>query len=119
LKVIPFSIQGVGSREEVRVDPEQLVSSLPTALKELVITAITESAEQRQAREHAAFRDGYLAGFDAGQEIGYGRAHEEMAQAWHAAHTAVQRHARMATFAELERARRTPTHTHKERKNAA
>jgi hypothetical protein len=63
--------------------------------------------EQRQ-REHDAWQEGYRAGFVAGDEVGYDRAHEEMAAEWRQIHEGVQRTARTPTHDELDQLRRTP-----------
>lgn len=94
------------------MDPVSLADCLPGSAKEMVITIISESDETAQAHEQKAFADGYKAGWDAGYEAGFGRAHEEMAAAWRAAHAAVQKSAGLPTFAELQRLRYGSTNTH-------
>jgi hypothetical protein len=48
-----------------------------------------------------AYAEGLRAGFDHGFEVGYGRAHHEMATEWHRVYLRVQEIAKMPTNAEL------------------
>lgn len=61
--------------------------------------------DRERAAEDRAWKEGYRAGFATGEEVGYGRAHHEMAAAWHKVWERVQWAARRPTYRELQRAR--------------
>ncbi|NJP91413.1 hypothetical protein HCN51_18430 [Nonomuraea sp. FMUSA5-5] len=58
--------------------------------------------EEQHQRERDAFRQGYLLGFTAGEETGYGRAENDMAVYWAAIARKVRATADMPSYRELE-----------------
>lgn len=52
-------------------------------------------------REEAAFAEGFHIGYADGYDIGFYRAHAELAEEWRRVYRTVQEHARQRTFAEI------------------
>ncbi|MGV9600798.1 hypothetical protein ACWDR1_29475 [Streptosporangium sandarakinum] len=61
--------------------------------------------DAQHRREQLAFSEGFRIGYADGYDVGYGRAHAELAEEWHRVYVAVQEHARRRTFAEILRNR--------------
>jgi flagellar biosynthesis/type III secretory pathway protein FliH len=73
-----------------------------------LVEDLAAQAERAQRIDRAAFAEGYRLGFAAGQDVGYGRAHHEMAAEWEQLARRIRQSARRPTFAELQARRAIP-----------
>ena len=75
-----------------------------------LVAEIGDRAEREARIATAAWRAGYRAGFAAGEDVGYGRAHEEIAEAWREVAEHVRAYGRpgLDPYHELRRRRYQP-----------
>ncbi|HEY8375961.1 MAG TPA: hypothetical protein VIK91_05705 [Nannocystis sp.] len=75
-----------------------------------LVAEIGDRAEREARIAAAAWRAGYRAGFAAGEDVGYGRAHEEIAEAWREVAEHVRAYGRpgLDPYHELRRRRYQP-----------
>ncbi|MBO2464996.1 hypothetical protein [Actinomadura violacea] len=67
-----------------------------------LIESLAAQGDRDRRIDQAAFTEGYRLGFAAGRDVGYGQAHQEIAQDWARLAAKVRRMARVPTFAELQ-----------------
>lgn len=79
----------------------------------LAAAELVDDLDGQRAREAAAFEEGYRLAFEAGREIGYRQAEDDMQRAWSALAAKVRSWADRPRFRELEK-RRYPDRSHRE-----
>lgn len=92
------------------VTPLTCSTANPINLAVRLVAEIGDRAEREARIAVAAWRAGYQAGFAAGEDVGHGRAHEEIAEAWHRVAEHVRAYGRpgLYPYHELSRRRYQP-----------
>lgn len=81
--------------------PTKVADCLPPVAAGLLARECAAAADQIREAADRAFAEGMRVGFEHGWEVGYAYAQHEIEALWKRVYETVQRHARMATHAEL------------------